>query len=396
MMFLCNYKEVLKMKTWKHINFEQRKVISSGIAHNDKLIEISERLSLDPRSISKEVRRNRIPVDYSLDSKPKCPKLNRWPLVCTKCKLRYSNQCHHTKFKYDAQKAQTKAEANLINSRRGIDIDSNNFHKLDSIIKRGIEDNKSIYQIKIENSSEIDKSITTLYRYINKGYLTTKTIDLPYAVKYKKRKHNKKYDYSNNEIDRTGHTYLDYLSYVHKHPRVNVWQLDFLGAIKTDSKNILSFILPEVHFTLLDIITKPNSKKVIKFFDDLEEKIGTENFIELIPVILTDRDPCFNDFEGICFSKLTGEERCKIFYCDPYVSNQKPNVENINKQIRKFFPKGKSVDCLSKKDVLKKNITLLDTPIKSLDGNTPKDAFKAVYGEDLFLKIFDVVNGERK
>ena len=52
-------------KTWEHINFEQRKLISSKIAHNDKLIEIAERLDLDPRSISKEVRRNRIPVDYT-------------------------------------------------------------------------------------------------------------------------------------------------------------------------------------------------------------------------------------------------------------------------------------------------------------------------------------------
>ena len=147
---------------------------------------------------------------------------------------------------------------------------------------------------------------------------------------------------------------------------------------------------------MLDIITNPNSHKVVEFFDELEKKIGTDNFLELIPVILTDRDPCFTDIEGICFSKITGEERCKLFFCDPYVSNQKPNVENINKQIRKFFPKGKSVDHLSKQDVFNKNITLLDTPIKSLDGYTPKEAFKFVYGEDLFLKIFDVVNDERK
>ena len=31
------------MKTWKHLNVEQRKIISSGLAHNDKLIEIAER-----------------------------------------------------------------------------------------------------------------------------------------------------------------------------------------------------------------------------------------------------------------------------------------------------------------------------------------------------------------
>ena len=377
------------MKTWKHINFEQRKVISSGIAHNDKLITIAERLELDPRSVSKEVRRNRIPVNHFDGAIASCPKLNRWPLVCTKCKLRYSNDCVYVKFKYDAKIAQKKADANLINSRKGIDLTNEEYKLLDSIVKKGVDENKSIYQIKIENNDIIDKSVTTLYRYINKGFLSTKRIDLPYAVKYKKRKHNKKYDYSENKkIDRTGHTYLDYLSYIHNNPILNVWQLDFLGAIKTDSKHILSFVLPEVHFTLLAIITNPNSNKVVKFFDDLEEKIGIDAFRELIPVILTDRDPNFADIEGICFSKITGEERCKLFFCDPYVSNQKPNVENINKQIRKFFPKGKSIDHLTTKDVLNKNLTLLKTPLKSLDGNTPEDAFKAVYGEDLFYKIF--------
>ena len=377
------------MKTWKHINFEQRKVISSGIAHNDKLITIAERLELDPRSVSKEVRRNRIPVNHFDGAIASCPKLNRWTLVCTKCKLRYSNDCVYVKFKYDAKIAQKKADANLINSRKGIDLTNEEYKLLDSIVKKGVDENKSIYQIKIENNDIIDKSITTLYRYINKGFLSTKRIDLPYAVKYKKRKHNKKYDYSENKkIDRTGHTYLDYLSYIHNNPILNVWQLDFLGAIKTDSKHILSFVLPEVHFTLLVIITNPNSNKVVKFLDDLEEKIGIDAFRELIPVILTDRDPNFADIEGICFSKITGEERCKLFFCDPYVSNQKPNVENINKQIRKFFPKGKSIDHLTTKDVLNKNLTLLKTPLKSLDGNTPEDAFKAVYGEDLFYKIF--------
>ena len=62
-------------KTWEHINFEQRKLISSKIAHNDKLIEIAEKLDLDPRSISKEVRRNRFPVDYTTECVVKRPNL---------------------------------------------------------------------------------------------------------------------------------------------------------------------------------------------------------------------------------------------------------------------------------------------------------------------------------
>ena len=50
------------MKEWKHLTFEQRKTISSGISHKYKLKEIGESLLVDPTSISKEVKRNRIEV----------------------------------------------------------------------------------------------------------------------------------------------------------------------------------------------------------------------------------------------------------------------------------------------------------------------------------------------
>ena len=374
------------MKNWKHITFEQRKVISSGISHEYKLREIGENLQIDPTSVSKEVKRNRIEISIGL--KNNCKRTQRWPYVCTGCKNRYNN-CPYTKYKYDAFKAQEKADINLINSRKGIDIDSEDFKKLDKIIKDGIDDKKSIYQITIENKNSINKSVTTLYRYVNKGYLTTTRMDLPYAVTYKKRKHNKKYEYSENkEIDRTGHTYIDYLAYIHKHPGIYVWQLDFLGTIKTDNNNILSFILPDLQFVLLDLIKNPNQEKVVEFFDDLEERMGTNAFIELIPVILTDRDPSFTDMDGICFSKITGEERCKLFFCDSYVSNQKPNVENINKQLRLFFPKGKTIDTYKKQDIKNVNQALLNRPLKSLDSYTPKDAFINVFDEDLFNKLF--------
>ena len=380
------------MKAWKHLTFEQRKVISNGISHKYKLKEIAETLGFDPTSISKEVKRNREQITIGKNVTD-CNKVNRWPFVCTGCNKKYNNQCCFTKYKYDAKKAQDKADVNLVNSRKGIDITSEEFKKLDKIVKDGVDDKKSIYQITIENKDEIDKSITTIYRYVNKGYLTTKRMDLPYAVTYKKRKHNKKYEYSENKkIDRTGHTYIDYLSYIHKHPGIYVWQLDFLGSIKTDNNNILSLILPDLQFCLLDLIKNPNQEKIVNFFDELEEKIGTNAFMELIPVILTDRDPNFTDIEGICFSKITGEERCKIFFCDAYVSNQKPNVENLNKQLRLFLPKGKTIDKYTKQDIKNINETLLNRPLnrplKSLDSYTPKEAFINVFDEELFNKLF--------
>lgn len=80
-----------------------------------------------------------------------------------------------------------------------------------------------------------------------------------------------------------------------------------------------------------------------------------------------------------------GEKRGKLFFCDPYVSNQKPNVENMNKQIRLFFSKDKSIDKYSKEDIKTLNNTI---PLRSSDGNTPKEAFIKVFNESIFYKLF--------
>src|SRR5574344_1645213 len=157
------------MKVWKHLTLEKIKFISSGIAYNYLLKNIGEALELDPTSISKEVKRNRFNINLGIKN-VNCKRVNRWPYVCLGCNKRYTN-CSFTKYKYDALLAQRKADNNLINSRKGIDISSDDFLKLDETIKDGIDNKKSIYQIKVENNNIINKSISTLYRYVNNGYL---------------------------------------------------------------------------------------------------------------------------------------------------------------------------------------------------------------------------------
>ena len=380
---------VLMKKNWKHISFEQRKVIASMIKSKAKLKDIGLALNLDSTSISKEIKRNRTrlyPKNNPYLNLKLCVKLDRYPYVCNACEHRYS-PCPFEKYTYVANDANKRAREKLILSRRGLDMDSEEFKHIDKIIKEGIDNDESIYHIVTNNN--LSKSITTIYRYINNGYLTTKRIDLPLAVTYKKRKkYKKKYDYSDNFIDRSNHTYLDYLNFMNKNPHVFGWQLDFLGSIKSDSKTILSLVQPDLHIPIIDIINKPNSKKIVAFFDELEDRLGIEDFKKVFPYILTDRDPCFSDIEGICFSKKTGEERTKLFFCDPYVSNQKPHIENLNKQLRRHFPKKKSIDYLTRKEVKRINLLLLDYKLKSLDGFSSKEAFIKVFGIDIFNKLF--------
>ena len=70
-----------------------------------------------------------------------------------------------------------------------------------------------------------------------------------------------KYDYPNNKINRSNHTYLDYLAaYIHENTNLFVWQLDFLGAVKSDSNNILALVMPLLQLPILKVIKNPNTE----------------------------------------------------------------------------------------------------------------------------------------
>lgn len=371
-----------------HLKFENRKIISSMIAHGNKCIEIAITLGCDPTTISKEVKKNRI-----ISKEPRyqyknnfCRKLDKFPFVCSNCPHKYTD-CVMVQMKYDAQVAQQKYDHRLHTSRQGIDMTKEDVDTLVTILKYGNTINRSVYASII--SSGLDISPSTVYRYIEEEKIPFKKYDLPYASTYKKRKRKiKEYEYPNNKIDRNNRTFSDYLAYIKNHINEMTVQMDFLGSIKQDSKSILTLNIANLHFPFLFIIENKNAQKVVDVFDQIESLIGIKKFNEIIPSILTDRDPCFSDINGIETSKFTGEIRTNLFFCDAFKSNQKASVENLNKRIRKFFPKGKSIDHLTQKEIKQYNILLIEEPVRSLDGMPPKEIFIKIFGADTYKKIF--------
>ena len=368
-----------------------RKIISSSLSKGKKARQIADDLGLDVSAVSKEIKRNRIVSKeaYRNAIDPICEKTLRFPYVCNGCNLKYS--CHKKQYKYDVKRAQEFADYRLIASRRGINLTKQEFDVLNNKIHDGLANGNSIYHIVVSND-DISSSVSTVYRYINAGYLKTKKIDLPYACTYKKRKKsNKKYEYrENTKINRSNRTYLDYLSYSRRHPNLYTVQMDFLGSIKSDSKSILTLTIPTIHFVMLFIIEKPNSNKIVDVFNYLATLLESK-FNEIFPIILTDRDPAFSDYEGIETDNITGEIRTNVFYCDAFKSNQKANVENMNKQLRKYFPKGKSIDHYTQKQITEINMFINNQKLHSLSGFSANDAFIKIFGKDTLEKLYDIL-----
>ena len=365
---------------WEHINILQRKAIASGLSKHKSLKEIAEITNLDPTSISKEISRNRIKTYKGKKINDVCKKILRFPKCCNGCNKKYQG-CEFDKYEYKAEVAQEKADRRLINSRVGINVSEEEFNNIDKTVKEGIANKESIYHI--VKSNEGMPSTPTIYRWIREKKLTTTWMDLPYAKTYKKRKKNEKYAYSNNKIDRSGRTFVSYLEHRRHFPGEYTVQMDFLGSIISDSKCILTLTIPELHFVIIKLFDSPNSEKIVSMFNEFEEGLGIHNFNLIFPSILTDRDPCFSNYYGIEFSHLTGEQRCKVFYCDSYRSSQKGNVENMNKQLRKYFPKGKSIDYLNEGKVSEINDIIISQKVASLGGLSPKEVFESIYGSKL-------------
>lgn len=355
-------------------------MISHMLSKHYKLVEMADLLQIDPSSISKEIKRNRSLIKKGKMKSSMCKRTLRFPHVCNGCAKKY-NSCPFTQFNYDSKKAQDAANYRLVSSRQGLNMTEEEFSHLNETIHAGVLDGQSIYHI-VKSHPDIEMSVSNVYRLINTQQLKTKRLDLPYAVRYKKRKKLNQYEYKeNNRIDRSHRKYIDFLAFKFNHPGHFHVQMDFLGTIRTDKKSILTLTIPDLHYAMLFLVESPNSKKIIDIFNQLEASLTIAVFTKVFPFILTDRDPCFSQFDQVETSVKSGDRRTHLFYCNSFNSSQKANVEQMNKQLRKFFPKGKSIDHLTREDVKDINIIINQSRVASLAGASPNEAFAKLFGE---------------
>ena len=85
------------------------------------------------------------------------------------CKLK-RRDCGFDKRFYYAKKAQLNYQENLVEPRRAVVLDKEEFYKMDKIISKGVAKGQSFYHIMYSNDLVISKS--SLYRYVNNGYFS--------------------------------------------------------------------------------------------------------------------------------------------------------------------------------------------------------------------------------
>ncbi len=72
----------------------------------------------------------------------------------------------------------------------------------------------------------------------------------------------------------------------------------------------------------------------------------------------------------------TAPKRTSVYYCHPYCSCEKPQVERHNRLFRRYSPKGQSMANLTQKKCDRIAEAINTLPRKILDYNTPAELFR--------------------
>jgi len=64
----------------------------------------------------------------------------------------------------------------------------------------------------------------------------------------------------------------------------------------------------------------------------------------------------------------------KVYFCNPYHSWEKGSIENVFTRVRRYIPKGTSIDKVTKKQAKAIQERLNSTPKKCLNYLTPNEA----------------------
>lgn len=183
----------------------------------------------------------------------------------------------------------------------------------------------------------------TIYNYLDMGlFLNVGNDDLPYKKSQQKKKEKKSAVSLNN---RKGRSIEERPAFIRERKKYGHWEMDTVVSAKDTGLSCL-LVLSE-RMTREEIVMKIRNKKastVVRALNRLEKQYGSKTFREKFQTITCDNGVEFLDAEGIEKSCLTKQPRTTLYYCHPYSSYERGTNENINRMIRRFFPKGTNFD----------------------------------------------------
>ena len=397
-----------------HLNYEDRKIIQTGIENGSTKISIADTIGKDNSTIGKEIALHRtlkskcpLPLECKVYQHCKlgrnctiaCPKYvpfkckrrDRSPGACNGCS-NYT-KCRFDKYWYDACTAEKEYREELVDARQGVNLTTSEAKAIADVVGPLLNRGISPYSV-IRSHPELGICEKTLYNYIEAGILNAFGVDafslrrqlsrkLPRqkAVQYKKRE------------DRSflkGRTFKEYKEYTAEHPNAGIVQMDTVYNDGSNGPFIQTFKFIGIPFFFALFHLNKTAADMVSGVNTLETILGYDLFNKYVEVLLTDRGGEFYSAYDLEF-RPDGTRRTRVFYCDPMRSGQKGTLENNHIELRYILPKESDLFALGLTgqkplDLICAHLNSVNK--ESLHGKSHFDCL-AFFAPDLFQRFTD-------
>lgn len=271
--------------------------------------------------------------------------------------------------RYSAQIAQDYADYQA--TGKGADLKLGSNHTYASDVAKQIASGVSvdtIVNVKKKNG-QWTVSTTTLYRYIDRGYIPGITSkNLPEKPNRKRRQRNTVKAARAPKglpIDRRPQHIADRKAFGH-------WEFDsVIGNAKGQNQSILTLTERKTRFEIIFRAAAKTSAATVNALNKIIQKFPQGTF----QTITVDNGSEFQDCYGMEHDRR-GNKRLTVYYAHPYSSWERGSNERNNRIIRRYFPKGRSLAKVTQKDCDKVAAAINAMPRKILDWHTAADLFE--------------------
>ena len=215
-----------------------------------------------------------------------------------------------------------------------------------------------VHTYRLQHVDAVVPSTKTLYNYIHQGLLEIKAIDLPRAVrirkKFNKRPSTKKY---------LGKSIEERPEEINNRSRFGDWEIDsVLGGKTVGEPSILTLVERQTRYA----VTKKLVEKKAEYVNQ-----AVLECMKPYPIKSITAD------NGNEFSSLSKIEGLDVYFAHAYSSYERGTNENFNGLLREFIPKGSSLKKL--------NPTLLEDYTKAINERP-----RRIHGYQSAKKLFEL------
>ena len=154
---------------------------------------------------------------------------------------------------------------------------------------------------------------------------------------------------------------------------VGHWETDLVIGKQTDKSALSVTVERTTRFTIID---KLPDRSAVSKTDSLVARLS------VLPTKTRSTLTADNGKEMSYHSQISQELNLQVYFCHAYHSWEKGTVENTNGRIRRYIPKGASIDTIADKRITAIERRLNSTPRKCLGYLTPYEKIREVISTD--------------